>query len=63
METISFSNGIFFNSLNSPNPNPNFSTDNFALPLFPNMSNIPLENEIVYIISLPSNNVQSNVNF
>ena len=54
--------GIFFNSLNSPNPNPNFSTDNFALPLFPNMSNIPLENEIVYIISLPSNNVQSNVN-
>ena len=54
--------GIFFNSLNSPNPNPNFSTDNFALPLFPNMSNIPLENEIVSIMSLPSNNVQSNVN-
>ena len=54
--------GIFFNSLNSPNPNPNFSTDNFALPLFPNISNIPLENEIVSIMSLPSNNVQSNVN-
>ena len=54
--------GIFFSLLNNPNPNPNFSTDSFALPLFPNMSNIPLENEIVYIISLPSNNVQSNVN-
>ena len=54
--------GIFFSKLNDPNPNPNFETDNFALPLFPNMSNIPLENEIVYVISLPSNNVQSNVN-
>ena len=54
--------GIFFSLLNNPNPNPNFSTDSFALPLFPNMSNIPLENEIVYIMSLPSNNVQSNVN-
>ena len=54
--------GIFFSKLNDPNPNPNFETDNFALPLFPNMSNIPLENEIVYVISLPSNNVQANVN-
>tara|TARA_B110001454_G_scaffold131457_1_gene122428 strand:+ start:572 stop:1807 length:1236 start_codon:yes stop_codon:yes gene_type:complete len=54
--------GVFFTSLNNPNPNPSFTTDNFALPLFPNMSNIPLENEIIYVINLPSNNVQSNVN-
>ena len=54
--------GVFFTSLNNPNPNPDFTTDNFALPLFPNMSNIPLENEIIYVINLPSNNVQSNVN-
>ena len=54
--------GIFFTLLNNPNPNPDFTSDSFVLPLFPNMSNIPLENEIVYIISLPSNNVQSNVN-
>ncbi len=54
--------GIFFTLLNNPNPNPDFTSDSFALPLFPNMSNIPLENEIVYIMSLPSNNVQSNVN-
>ena len=54
--------GIFFSLLNNPNPNPNFSTDSFALPLFPNMSNVPLENEIVYIMTLPSNNIQSNVN-
>ena len=54
--------GVFFTLLNNPNPNPDFSSDSFALPLFPNMSNIPLENEIVYIMSLPSTNVQSNVN-
>ena len=54
--------GIFFTSINEPNPSPGFSNDNFALPLFPNMSNVPLENEIVYVISLPSSNIQANVN-
>ena len=54
--------GVFFTSLNNSNPNPSFTTDNFALPLFPNMSNIPLENEIIYVISLPSSNIQTNVN-
>jgi len=54
--------GVFFTSLNEPSANPGFTIDNFALPLFPNMSNIPLENEIIYVINLPNNNVQSNVN-
>jgi len=54
--------GLFFNQLDNPNPNPEFSTDAFALPLFPNVTHIPVENEIVYIIQLPSNNVQDNVN-
>ena len=53
---------IFFDKLNQPNPNPQFSTDNFARPLFPNQSTIPLENEVVYIMTLPNSNVQSNVN-
>lgn len=53
--------GIFFSKLNAPNPDKNFSTDNFARPLFPNNKTFPLINEIVYIIALPSNNVQSNV--
>jgi hypothetical protein len=53
---------IFFDTLNNPNPNPQFSTDNFARPLFPNNSNIPLKNEIVYCISLPNSNVQGDVN-
>jgi hypothetical protein len=51
---------IFYNRLGAPNPG-NFSTDNFARPLFPSNKNFPLENELVYIIALPSSNVQSNV--
>ena len=53
---------IFFSKLNNPNPSENFTTDNFAKPLFPNDKNCPLENEIVYILPLPSSNVQSDVN-
>jgi len=53
---------LFFDKLNNPNPSPQLSTDNFARPLFPNNSNIPLKNEIVYIMSLPNSNVQSDVN-
>ena len=54
--------GIFFNSINKPNSDPSFDSNSFALPLFPNLSQVPVENEIVYIINLPSSNVQSNVN-
>ena len=54
--------GVFFDKLNEPNPNPEFTSDNFAKPLFPNNSNIPLKNEIIYIVGLPSSNVQSSPN-
>jgi hypothetical protein len=53
--------GIFFQRVNAPNPDKDFTTDNFALPLFPNNKVFPLENEIVYLIALPNNDVQSNV--
>ncbi len=53
---------VFFDRLNQPNPNPQFTSDNFARPLFPNNSNIPLQNELVYIMALPNSNVQSDVN-
>ena len=53
---------VFFDRLNKPNPNPQFTSDNFARPLFPNNSNIPLQNELVYIMALPNSNVQSDVN-
>ena len=54
--------GVFFNSLSRPNATPAFNSNSFALPLFPNLSQVPVENEIVYIINLPSSNVQSNIN-
>tara|TARA_R110000744_G_scaffold183778_1_gene303152 strand:+ start:765 stop:2003 length:1239 start_codon:yes stop_codon:yes gene_type:complete len=53
--------GVFFTSLNNPSPNP-FPSDQFALPLFSNISNVPLKNEIIYVIKLPDTNVQANVN-
>ncbi len=53
---------IFFDKINQPNPDPQFTTDNYAQALFPNQSVIPLENEIVYIMALPNSDVQSNVN-
>ena len=53
---------IFFSRLNTPNPNKNFTTDNFAKPLFPNDKNYPLENEVVYVFALPNSNIQGNVN-
>jgi hypothetical protein len=53
---------VYFDSINTPSPDPNFSKNNFALPLFPNNKTFPLENEVVYVISLPNNNIQSNVN-
>ena len=53
---------LFFQKLNNPNPSPNFTSDNFAKPLFPNNKIFPLENEIVYILPLPNSDIQGDVN-
>jgi hypothetical protein len=53
--------GIFFSKINAPNPTKDFTTDNFAKPLFPNNKTFPLVNEVVYIIALPNSSIQSNV--
>tara|TARA_Y100000592_G_scaffold86104_1_gene138961 strand:- start:1943 stop:3178 length:1236 start_codon:yes stop_codon:yes gene_type:complete len=53
---------IFFDRINEPNPNPSFETDNFARPLFPSVSAIPLKNEIVYVMTMPNSNIQADVN-
>ena len=53
---------VFFDRINQPNPNPEFTSDNFAKPLFPNQSIVPLENEIVYVMAMPNSNIQSDVN-
>lgn len=47
--------GVFFNNIEHPNPSEDFTKDNFALPLYPNNKVYPLENELIYIISLSNN--------
>ncbi len=54
--------GILFQSLSSPSPVSDFSKLDFARPLFPNVKNYPLTNEIVVIIPLPSNEIEGNPN-
>ena len=53
---------IFFEDINNPQSNPNSSANTIAYPLNPNSSNIPLTNEIVYIVKLPNSQIQGNVN-
>ena len=58
--------GILFDSVSNPTPpekeESEFENFTFALPLFPNFKQVPLVNEIAYIISFPSPNLQ-NPNF
>jgi len=49
---------VFYDDIN--NPNPNFIESNFAYPLFPNIKNYPLKNEIIYLINLPSSDIYDN---
>jgi hypothetical protein len=53
---------IFFESPKIPYKPDNFELykENIAYPLFPNIKNYPLINEIVYIINLPSTDIQTN---
>lgn len=53
---------VFFSKLNESNASTSTLSNNIAKPLFPNSSVIPLKNEVIYIIPLPNNNVQSDVN-
>lgn len=52
--------GILFKSLTDPSQFNGPNSSKFAKPLFPNLKNYPLVNEIVYVISLPSNTLESN---
>jgi len=54
-------NGILFDSVSNPTINTKAkSLDNyiFAKPLFPNFRQVPLINEIAYVITLPTVNLQ-----
>ena len=55
-------NSILFDSITTPSPNSkNKSLDNFifAKPLFPNFRQVPLINEIAYVITLPTVDLQN----
>ena len=52
--------GILFEDLSNPS-NQTIENLQFALPLYSNISFLPLINEIVYLISLPSTEIQKNV--
>ncbi len=52
---------IFFENPKVPTKS-KLDYNNIAYPLLPNVKNYPLKNELVYIISLPSNRTQSNIN-
>ena len=54
-------NGIMFDSITNPtknNKSKDLSRYTFAKPLFPNFRQVPLINEIAYVISLPSVDLQ-----
>lgn len=52
--------GILFQDIKLPRSSPSLS--NFAKPLFPNIKNYPLKNELVFILVLPNNSIQGNLN-
>ena len=59
--------GILYDSVTDPSPAPEDKETEllgyqFALPLFPNNRQVPLLNEIIYVMSMPSPNLQ-NPNF
>ena len=53
---------ILFDNPSNPSPdiqeNPQLNNYKFARPLFPNIKNVPLINEIAYIISFPTPSTQ-----
>tara|TARA_R110001592_G_scaffold1366_7_gene8172 strand:- start:2429 stop:3712 length:1284 start_codon:yes stop_codon:yes gene_type:complete len=54
--------GIIFENVKFPNPNKEKTDGRFAKPLFPNIVNPPLENEVVHIIQLAAIGVETNTN-
>ena len=51
----------FFSRMDQPSNKENFELYNYAKPLFSNVKNYPLLNEVIYIISLPSSITQNNI--
>ena len=53
---------VFYTPVKNPSSTPTFQDKSTAYPLFPNLKNYPLLNEIVYIIPLPGKNILEDTN-
>ena len=52
---------IFWEYTNNPISGSGFNQNQFAIPIFPNIKNYPLINEIIYIAQLPNPNISLNL--
>jgi len=52
---------IFWEPVGQPIPKDGYNIRNFATPLFSNIKQYPLLNEIVYLVQLPNTNISTNV--
>jgi hypothetical protein len=52
---------IFWDPVDQPIPKDGYNIRNFATPLFSNIKQYPLLNEIVYLVQLPNTNIATNV--
>jgi len=52
---------IFWDPVDQPSPEGQYSKTNYASSFFPNVKNYPLLNELVYILQLPTSNISTDV--
>lgn len=52
---------IFWEPIDKPLPGSNYDANSFALPIFPNIKQYPLINEIVYLVQLTNNKTNENL--
>jgi hypothetical protein len=52
---------IFWEYIDNPITGSAFSQKQYATPIFPNIKNYPLVNEIIYLVQLPNSNIQLNL--
>ena len=52
---------IFWEYVNNPISGSGFNQNQYAIPIFPNIKNYPLINEIIYIAQLPNPNISLNL--
>lgn len=52
---------VFWELISNPYPGNTYNEQLFALPIFPNIKNYPLKNEIIYLVQLTNNKTDENL--